>query len=136
MEDRIHFQVVTAGGTVLDRMASYANVPLLDGDAGILANHAPMLASLTSGVVKAKFEDGEEYIAVSGGVLSVSDNEIIILARTAELAENIDLARARESENRARERIGNKSSDYDMSRAEASLHRALARQKAYSHLNK
>lgn len=134
MEDKIHFQVVTAGGTVLDRMANYVNVPLIDGDAGILANHAPMLASIKPGVAKVKSEEGEQYIALSGGVLSVSDNELVILARTAELAESIDLERAKDSEKRARERIESRSREWDMSRAEASLLRSLARQKAYSYL--
>ena len=132
MADQIHFQVVTADAAVFDRMTNYVGVPLTDGEAGILANHAAMLASLKSGVVKVKFEGGEEYIAVSGGVLSVSDNEVMILARTAELAENIDLARAKASEKRARERLADKAHDFDMSRAEMSLARSLARQKAYS----
>lgn len=136
MADVIHFQVVTADAAVFDRMTNYVGVPLTDGEAGILANHAAMLASLKSGVVKVKFEGGEEYIAVSGGVLSVSDNEVMILARTAELAENIDLARAQDSEKRARARIAERNRDHDMSRAEMSLVRSLARQKAYSYLNK
>ena len=136
MADRIHLQVVTAGGTVFDRMVNYVGVPLVDGDAGILANHAAMLGSLKEGVAKAKFEDGEEYIAISGGVLSVSNNEVIILARTAELAESIDIARAQAAERRAKNILEDRSTDMDMNRAEASLHRAIARQKAYSYLHK
>ena len=136
MENKIHFQVVTAGGTVFDKMVSYVGVPLVDGEAGILAGHAAMLGSLKEGVVKAVFEDGEEYIAISGGVLSVANNELIMLARTAELAETIDLARAKASEKRARDRIEAKAGDIDMKRAELSLARALAREKAYSLIKK
>ncbi len=136
MENKIHFQVVTAGGTVFDKMVSYVGVPLVDGEAGILAGHAAMLGSLKEGVVKAVFEDGEEYIAISGGVLSVANNELIMLARTAELAETIDLARAQASEKRARDRIEAKAGDIDMKRAELSLARALAREKAYSLIKK
>lgn len=136
MENKIHFQVVTAGGTVFDKMVSYVGVPLVDGEAGILAGHAAMLGSLKEGVVKAVFENGEEYIAISGGVLSVANNELIMLARTAELAETIDLARAQASEKRARDRIEAKAGDIDMKRAELSLARALAREKAYSLIKK
>lgn len=136
MADRIHLQVVTAGGTVFDRMVNYVSVPLVDGDAGILANHAALMGSLKEGVAKVVFEDGEEYIAISGGVLSVDNNEVIMLARTAELAENIDLARAQASEKRARARIEDKAHDYDITRAEMSLARAIARQKAYSYIKK
>lgn len=135
MENRIHFQVVTAGGPVFDKMVNYVAVPLTDGEAGILADHAAMLASLKEGVAKATFDGETEYIAVSGGVLSVADNEVIMLVRTAELAEDIDLARAQAAEKRARERIEAKSSDMDMKRAELSLARALAREKAYNQLH-
>ena len=135
MENRIHFQVVTAGGPVFDKMVNYVAVPLTDGEAGILADHAAMLASLKEGVAKTTFDGETEYIAVSGGVLSVADNEVIMLVRTAELAEDIDLARAQAAEKRARERIEAKSSDMDMKRAELSLARALAREKAYNQLH-
>ena len=76
------------------------------------------------------------FAAVSGGVLSVADNELIILARSAEKAETIDLARAQASEARAKQRIAAKASDLDLKRAELSLHRALAREKAYAMLHK
>ena len=136
MENKIHFQVTTADGAVCDTMANYVSVPVVDGEAGILADHTPMVAALKEGVVKYKVDDESHYIAISGGVLSVADNELIVLARSAEKAESIDIARAQASEKRARERIESKSAQWDMSRAELSLHRALVREKAYSLLNK
>ena len=136
MDNKIHLQVVTAGGTVFDEMVNYVGVPLTDGDAGILANHAAMLGSIKEGVVKATYDDKTEYIAISGGVLSIADNEVIMLARTAELAESIDLARAQAAEKRARQRIELRSDDLDMKRAELSLARALAREKAHSFIEK
>ena len=136
MADKIHFQIATAGGVVCDEMISYALVPVADGDAGIMAGHAPMIAALKEGVVKYVAEGKEHFAALSGGVLSMADNELILLARTAEKAENIDLARAQASESRARKRIEEKSADIDLKRAELSLHRALAREKAYSMLHK
>ena len=136
MADKIHFQIATAGGVVCDEMISYALVPVADGDAGIMAGHAPMIAALKEGVVKYVCEGEEHFAALSGGVLSMADNELILLARTAEKAENIDLARAQASESRARKRIEEKSADIDLKRAELSLHRALAREKAYSMLHK
>ena len=136
MENKIHFQVTTADGAVCDEMVNFVSAPLVDGEVGILSGHAPMIASLKEGVVKYKINDEEHYAAISGGVLSVADNELIILARSAEKAESIDLARAQASEKRARERIDSKSAEWDMKRAELSLHRALVREKAYSLLKK
>ena len=136
MENKIHFQVTTADGAVCDEMVNFVSAPIVDGEVGILAGHAPMIAALKEGVVKYKIDDKEHYAAISGGVLSVADNELIILARSAEKAESIDLARAQASEKRARERIDSKSAEWDMKRAELSLHRALVREKAYSLLKK
>ena len=130
MADRIHLQIVTAGGVVFDRMVREINVPLSDGSAGILADHAPMMGAVTDGVVTCAFDGGEEAVAVGLGVLNVVDNEVTILVRAAEIAEDIDLARAEAAERRARERLARKSSEIDASRAKAALHRAIARQHA------
>ena len=86
MADRIHFQIATADGVVCDSMASYALIPLSDGDVGVLADHAPMIGALKEGVVKYVSEGTDHFAAISGGVLSVADNEVILLARTAERA--------------------------------------------------
>lgn len=85
MDNKIHLQIVTAGEAVYDKMVSYVGVPLSDGEAGILADHAAMLAALGAGVIKARAGEDTENISVSGGVLSVKDNELIILAESAEL---------------------------------------------------
>ena len=136
MGKTFHFQIATADGAVVDEQVTYASVPLVDGECGIMADHAAMLAALKEGVIHYKGEGLDDYAAVSGGVLSVADNEVIILARSAEKAENIDLARAQAAEKRARDRMENKKENLDMHRTESSLHRALAREKAYSYLHK
>ncbi len=129
--NKIHFQLTTADGAVCDEMVNYVSVPAENGDLGILAGHAPMAASLREGVVKYRIDSEDHYAALSGGVLSVADNELIILARSAEKAESIDIARAQASEERARKLLGDKQSNVDILRAEASLRRAMAREKAY-----
>lgn len=136
MADKIHFQIATADGVVCDSMASYALIPLSDGDVGVLSDHAPMIGALKEGVVRYVCEGEDHFAAISGGVLSVVDNEVILLARTAERAESIDLARAQASERRARQRIEAHAENTDMKRAELSLQRAIAREKAYTMLHK
>lgn len=136
MEKTLHFQIVTAGGSVCDTAAEFVLVPTSGGEIGILPGHTAIIGAVTEGVVKYKAEESEHYVAVSGGVLSVADDEIIILARSAEKAESIDIARAQASEKRARQRLEAKSEKLDALRAELSLHRALAREKAYSMIHK
>lgn len=136
MAKLIHLQIVTAGGTVCDEDTSYVGVPLTDGDAGLLPGHAAMLGALKEGVVSYTVDGEKHYAAISGGVLSVAGSELIILARSAELAESIDLARAQASLERAKQRIAAKSENLDLRRAELSLHRALARIKASGYVRK
>ena len=130
MADQIHLQIVTAGGVVFDRMVREITVPVDGGTIGILANHAPLMGAVTDGVVTCRSDDGEDTVAVGIGVLSVVQNEVNILARAAEIAEDIDVARAEAAEKRARARLAQKASDLDAARAEAALHRAIARQNA------
>lgn len=130
MNDQIHLQIVTADGVIYDGRCSYVELPLEGGSIGVLPEHAPTMGAVTDGVLKCRTADGEVIAAVGQGVVNIAHNEIILLARNAELAENIDRDRAAASENRARERLADKSGHWDMLRAEASLHRALARQTA------
>jgi F-type H+-transporting ATPase subunit epsilon len=56
----------------------------LDGDLGILTDHAPLLGVLVDGVVSIKATDGTtNEFSVSGGFLSVSNNRVSILAESA-----------------------------------------------------
>ena len=130
MADRIHLQIVTAGGVVFDRMVHVVNLPLENGSIGVLAGHAPLMGAVVDGVVTCASDEGEYVIAVGIGVVNIVNNEVTVLSRTAEEAENIDLARAEAAEKRARERLAAKNADTDASRAEAALHRAVARQHA------
>ena len=130
MEDRIHLQVLTTTHTVYDGDATYVHLPLEGGTVGILRNHAPLLGVVAEGVVTYRNDDKEHYIAVAHGVAHVSDNTVVVLVDAAERAENIDLARAVAAERRARTWLKSHAPEVDTVRAEAALHRALARQAA------
>ena len=137
MRDGIHLEIATAGGSVYDDMVSYVELPFSGGGVGILKDHAPMLGAMEDGVVTARKEDGtEEYVAVNRGVANIVHNEVTLLVRTAERAEDIDLPRAQDAEKRARERLADKDGGWDMNRAQVALHRALARQAAVRMMRK
>ena len=137
MEDRIHLQVATTGGPVYVGDVSVVQLPLEDGYVGIMANHAPLLCAVVEGVLRATRADGtSEFIAVTRGLAHVADNQVSVLVNAAELAENIDLARAAAAEKRARAWLKAPAPDTDRVRAEAALHRALARQAAVRMMNR
>lgn len=131
MKDGIHLEIATAGGSVYDDMVSYVELPFSGGSVGVLKDHAPMLGAIEDGVVTARKENGTaEFIAVNLGVANVVHNEVTLLVRTAERAENIDLPRAEAAEKRARDRLAEHSANLDVKRAQIALHRSLTRQAA------
>lgn len=132
MENTIHLLVTTQGGTVMDKQVNYVMLPFEDGGIGILKDHAPVIGSLAEGIIEYKEDETKGYVAVTGGAAGVENNDITVLARTAEIAENIDLARAIAAEKRAREYLASKEEGINIMRAQASLARSLVRQKAYA----
>ena len=74
-----------------------------EGELGVLPGHAPLLGQLAEGgVVTIRTESGEDVIvAAHGGFLSITEHGVSILAETAEISTEIDVARAREALSRA-----------------------------------
>ena len=67
-----------------------------EGEIGIMPGHQPTLGQLVEGgVVKVRTTDGDTVVAaVHGGFLSVTGDSVSILAESAELAGEIDVAKA------------------------------------------
>lgn len=103
------------------------------GYLGIMSNHAPIITSLKPGKLTVKDGSGKEInFAVSGGFLENSSNVCTILADSAEFADDIDLERAKESLERARQRIRDAAGEIDVPRAQAAYERARNRLKIAS----
>lgn len=94
------------------------------GDIAFLSGHAPFLGALDVGMVKITLPGGkEERAAVHGGFVEVSNNTVTILSDVAELASQIDEARARRAQEEAERRVA-QGGDAE---AEAALRRAHVR---------
>ena len=103
-------------------------VPSANGYLGVLAGHAPMVAVVGLGVVQfGRFHGPKRKMAVSGGFLEVSGSRVTILADTAELAEEIDVMRAKAARDRALARLRSRDAGIDYARAQRALARALNR---------
>ncbi len=132
MAGTFRFNVVAPQGEVFSKDVEFIKARSEVGDLGILPHHAPLLASLVIGVVEYTADGKKDEIAVSGGFMEVANNQVTILARTAELAEQIDVARAEEAKKRAEERFAQHANELDEMRARAALNRAMARIQAAS----
>ncbi|MFH1427755.1 MAG: ATP synthase F1 subunit epsilon [Patescibacteria group bacterium] len=100
----IKFEIVTPEGPVLKEEILQVTVPTKLGEITVLPNHIPLVASLMPGVIEIKKPDNKiEIMSVSGGFIEVLKEKIVILADTAERAEEIDISRAEEARIRAEE---------------------------------
>lgn len=124
----IHLEIVTPDHQVVRDSVTSVTVPGKEGYLGILPGHAPLLSILDVGELAYTRDNVIHYVAVTWGFVEVLPDRVIILAQTAERAEEIDVDRAKRAKQRAEERLGKVSAaDIDFERARAALSRALAR---------
>ena len=99
-----------------------------DGEIGFQPGHVPYVGNLVSSVVRVALCDGGvQRIAVHCGFVEVSDNHVALLCDVAELAEDIDIERAKASLESAKSDLAN---DPSNSEAVAAANRAEVRLEA------
>lgn len=124
------FEVVTQERTVVLTDVEYASLPGVDGKFGVLAGHLPIMAALDYGVVEYGPKEGKRRkLALGGGFMEMHGNRLVIMANSAELAEEIDILRARQAKERAESRLADRQTDMDFARAQIALKKALLRLK-------
>ncbi len=124
------FEVVTQERTVVLTEVEYVSLPGEDGKFGVLKGHVPMMAALSLGVIEfGPLQGKRRKIALGGGFMEMHDDRLVVMANTAELAEEIDVLRARQAKERAERRLSDRRSDLDFTRAQLALQKALVRLK-------
>ncbi|NPV26697.1 MAG: F0F1 ATP synthase subunit epsilon [Firmicutes bacterium] len=129
-ESSLKLEVITPERIVYSSDIDFVVVPAVEGELGVLKNHAPLVAGLQIGVLRLHRGGLTRHIALGGGFLEVTDNRAIVLAESAELGTDIDVSRALAAKERAEARLAARSPEINEARAQASLQRALARLKA------
>ena len=100
----LNVELVSAERKVWSGEAGFVVARTLDGEIGILPGHVSLLGVLAEGfTVRISGGDAGEGVeaAVHGGFLSVSHDDVAILAEVAELSTDIDVERARAALDRA-----------------------------------
>ncbi|MBM7622901.1 F0F1 ATP synthase subunit epsilon [Sporohalobacter salinus] len=127
MANTVQVDILTAERTVYSEEVEMVIVPAIDGDLGVLPNHAPLVTGLDIGKIRIK-KDGEEIkLATSGGFMEVKPDQVNILADTAEFPDEIDIKRAKDAKNRAENRLQKNKDRINDTRAEVALQRAINR---------
>ncbi|NCB20972.1 MAG: ATP synthase F1 subunit epsilon [Clostridia bacterium] len=129
----IKFEVVTPERVVSKQQVLQVTIPTESGEITVLPEHIPLVSILKPGVLELKTVDKKiEIIAVSGGFVEVLRDKIVILADTAERAEDLDeslIIAAKERAEKAKLDFENKE-DYDFSAVAARLDIEAARERA------
>jgi F-type H+-transporting ATPase subunit epsilon len=124
----LRLNIVTPEGRVYSEDVDMVIVPGVEGQLGILPHHALLLTSLTPGELRVRRGDEEKSFAISGGLIEVKPDQVIVLADAAEYAEEIDVERTEAVRRRAEERFRSRiQSNVDFAQAEAALRRAMTR---------
>ncbi len=129
----IQVEIVTPSRQLFSGDVQMITMPGIEGEMGVLGGHAPLLTTLNIGEIILRRADGEtEYIAVSGGVVEVRPDKVIVLARSAERAEEIDVARAEAAMRSAEEAMRTRPSA-ERRPVEVAYHRSQLRLKVARH---
>lgn len=128
-----HLKIVTPDGICFDGQAEELIVRTTNGDMGILAGHTNCVAPLGMGRATVVVDGVKRYAACIGGMVSVVDGAVSLVPTTFEWAEEIDMARAERSRERAQMVLDDKKSEQtEILLAKARLRRALVRKSVSS----
>ena len=123
-------KIIATNKIYYDGRAQSLVIPTITGQRGILPHHEEMICAIDMGVLQFLKPDGErEEILVGAGSLQIANNRVIVLVDTAETRDEIDVRRAQEAADRARERLRQKKSSEEYRMTQAALARALSRLK-------
>jgi F-type H+-transporting ATPase subunit epsilon len=125
LPEAIELVIVTPTRQLLRARAVEVTLPGANGYLGILPGHAPLMTELGIGELTYHDPAEGEPISVIRGFAEVLPDRVTVLAETAELAAEIDIARAEAAKARAEKHLA--SGDVDWDRASVALQRALIR---------
>ncbi len=120
----INVTVVSAEKELYSGVATFFAATAITGEIGVYPGHVPTLAQLKAGQVRLTLDNGkEEVFWISGGLLEVQPQEIIVLADSAERAKDLDEAAVKRAQEEARKAIesGGKSLDIEKALIELTL---------------
>ena len=76
----MHLEILTPEKKFFEGDVSIATFPGADGSFQVMDNHAPLISLLKEGTVEYKGKGVTENIRITGGVVEVLTNKVILLA--------------------------------------------------------
>ena len=92
MPSTFHFDLVSPEKLAFSGEVDQVDVPGIEGDFGVLAGHAPVVAAVRPGILTVRSGSTQEKIIVLGGLAEVSDKGLTVLADVATSMQDVDKA--------------------------------------------
>ncbi len=127
MGNKTRLKIVTPERTMFDDDVEMAIMRTEQGDIGVLAGHEPLSTVLAIGSMRIINGEQAKEAAIMAGFAEITPSLITILTQTAEWADEIDVARAKEAKSRAEALLASNNSDINTERALLALRRANVR---------
>lgn len=124
---KIHIKVIQPTNIRIDAEYDHIIVPGVDGDFGISFDHTPFITKVRTGVLQLFQNDKSDDFAIHDGFVTVENNIVTIICDTIEKKDEIDIARAKASKERAEKRLKSSEGNINFRRAEGSLKKSLVR---------
>lgn len=85
-----HFDLVSPEKIAFSGEVEQVDIPGVEGDLGVMAGHAPLVASVRPGIMTVTVGGKHEKIIVLGGLAEISDKGLTVLADTATSIQDLD----------------------------------------------
>ena len=124
----INLEIITPEKIIYKDSVDSITIPGTKGMFQVLKDHAPLMSTIEIGVITLNKNDENTYLTTAGGTIEVLKNNVLILADSVEIIDDIDIDRAESAKTRAEENlIRKKEKEIDGVRAELALKRAINR---------
>jgi len=130
MAETLRLEIFTPEGVIYSEDVEMVTLEGVEGQMGILPHHTRLMTEMVPGEMIVVQGGREKYLAVGGGLISVTGSHVAVVTDMAVAAENIDEAKAEEARQRATARLQEKISDEEVASVNASLVRSLAQLRA------
>ena len=117
MADKLHFELVSPEKLLMSKDVDMVVVPGVEGDFGVLINHAPAVSTLRAGILEVHNGDAPEKLLVRGGFAEVNPEGLTILADEATPLADIDRTALEAQLKDANEDVADAKDDDDLAAA-------------------
>jgi F-type H+-transporting ATPase subunit epsilon len=106
-----HFDLVSPEKLAFSGQVDQVDIPGTEGDFGVLAGHAPVIAGVRAGIITIWAGGKQEKMIVLGGIAEVSENRLTVLTEVATSLDELNRAQFAETISEMQESLKEKRGD-------------------------